>query len=344
MDPPSPSTRLTRRQVVQGVGAVGLGLLAGCGRLPGQAQAPPPTRVHRIGLLDWEQPGADGAYTPAFWEALRELGYTEGQNLVVESRFAAGNLEQLPALTAELAASNVELIVTMGNAATNAAREGAPQIPIVVARGGGDPVGAGRITSFARPGGNVTGVITATVDIAGKWLELLKGAVPTISRVALLADPLNETTDAHLRELGRAAEFLQVRLQSLDLDEPEALPAAFAAMRQEHAEALVLVPGGRASPLRARTAALALANGLPAVAEWRAFTVEGGLMSYGPSRTDMARRAASFVDRMLKGAKPADLPVERPMRFDLVINATTAQALSLTIPQHVLLQATEVIQ
>jgi putative tryptophan/tyrosine transport system substrate-binding protein len=334
--------RPSRRQVVQGAGAVGLGLVAGCGRWPWQAQAPPAGSVHRIGLLD--QSSADDPYTLTFWEALGDLGYTEGHNLVVESRFAAGNLQQLPALAAELAASNVELIVAMGNASANAAREAAPQIPIVVARGGGDPVGAGRITSFARPGGNVTGVVTATVEIAAKWLELLKEAVPAISRVALLADHLNETTDAHLREIARAAESLQVRLQSLGLDEPEALTAAFTAMQQEHAEALVLVPGGRASLQASRIAALALAHGLPAVAEWRTFTVAGGLMSYGPSRVDLARRAASFVDRILKGAKPADLPVERPMRFDFVINATTAQALRLTIPQHVLLQATEVIQ
>jgi putative tryptophan/tyrosine transport system substrate-binding protein len=333
---------LSRRQFVQGAGLASAGLLAGCGRLPWQAQAP--GRVHRIGYLDWEQPSADDSDTLAFWEALRDLGYTEGQNLVVESRVAAGNLEQLPTLAAELVASNVELIVAMGNASANAAREAAPRTPIVWARGGGDPVGTGRIASYARPGGNITGVVTASVDLAGKWLDLLKETVPALSRVALLADPLNETTDVFLRELAGAAELLQIRLQFLELDDPEALTAAFSAMRQEHAEALVLVPGGRASPQRARIVALALANGLPAVTEQRRFTVAGGLMSYGPSRADMARRAAGLVDRILQGAKPADLPVEQPMRFDFVINLQTAQALGLTIPPHILAQATEVIQ
>jgi putative tryptophan/tyrosine transport system substrate-binding protein len=334
--------KLSRRQVVQGVGAAGLGLLAGCGRWPGQAQAP--GRVHRIGYLDWSHPSVDEPYTLAFWEALRDLGYTEGQNLVVESRVAAGNLEQLPALAEELAASNIELIVAMGNASANAAREAAPRTPIVWARAGGDPVRTRRIASFARPGGNVTGVVTASVDLAGKWLELLKETVPALSRVALLADPLNESTVVFLSELAGAAELLQIRLQYLELDDPEALTAAFAAMQQEHAEALVLVPGGQASLQRARIAALALAHGLPAVTEQRTFTDAGGLLSYGPSRADMGRRAASLVDRILRGAQPADLPVERPMRFDFVINAKTAQALGLTIPAHVLLQATEVIQ
>jgi putative tryptophan/tyrosine transport system substrate-binding protein len=187
-------------------------------------------------------------------------------------------------------------------------------------------------------------VVTATVDLAGKWLELLKEVVPAISRVALLADPRNENTDPQLRELARAAEILQVRLQSLDVDAPEALTAAFSAMQQEQAEARVLVPGGRAALQQASIAALALANRLPAVAEWRDFTVTGGLMSYGPSRADMVRRAAYYVDRILKGAQPADLPVERPMRFDFVVNMQTARDLRITFPNEILLQVTEVLQ
>jgi putative tryptophan/tyrosine transport system substrate-binding protein len=332
--------RWSHRQVVQGAGAVGLGLLAGCGRWPGQA--PAPERVPRIGYLDVL--GADDPYAAQLWEGLRDLGYHKGQNLVVESRFADGKPEQLPLLAAELAGLNLELIAASGVTAAKAASEAAPRTPVVIVRGGGDAVGTGLIASFARPGANVTGVVTASTDLIGKWLELLGEVLPRISRVAVLSDPTNETTDAHLNALARAAAHQQVRLQYLDVDEPQVLASAFAAMDQEHAEALILVPGSRATRQRSRIAALALAHGLPAVAEWRDFTADGGLMNYGASSADLVRQAATFVDKILKGAKPADLPVERPMRFDFVINLRTAQALGLTIPPHVLLQATEVIQ
>jgi putative ABC transport system substrate-binding protein len=325
---------------VQGAGVAGLGLLVGCGRLAGQ---PPATeRVLRIGYLDILR--ADDPDAAELWGGLRDLGYHRGDNLVVESRCADGNPEQLPSLAAELASLNLELIAASGIVAAKAASEAAPRTPIVIVRGGGDVVGTGLIASFARPGTNVTGVVTASADYVGKWLELLIEALPPISRVAVISDPTNDTTDAHLKELARAAARQQVRLQYCDVAGPEALPAVFAAMLQEQAEALILVPGSWATLQRSRIAALALANGLPAVAEWRDFTVDGGLMNYAASSADRVQRAATLVDKILKGAKPADLPVERPMRYDFVINLKTAQALGLTIPQHVLLQATEVIQ
>jgi putative ABC transport system substrate-binding protein len=331
---------VSRRRFVQGAGVAGLGLLAGCGRWPGQP--PAPWSVHRIGYLDLR--GADDSYAPALWESLRDLGYIEGQNLVVESRFADGNPLQLSQFAAELAALNLELVVASGTNPARAASEAAPQTPIVMARGGGDALGTGLIASLARPGGNITGVIGTGVALAGKWLELLKEALPAISRVALLSDPLNSSADGYLRELARASELLQIRLQAFDVTDPEGLAVVFSAMREEHAEALVLMGGGRVSGQRSRIAALALATRLPALAEWRDFTTAGGLLSYGPSTAELVRRAASFVDRILKGAKPADLPVEQPTTFDFVINLKTAQALGLTIPPHVLLQATEVIQ
>jgi putative tryptophan/tyrosine transport system substrate-binding protein len=331
--------RVSRRQVVHGAGAVGLGLLAGCGRLPWQAAQP--VRVWRIGYLE---PASEPTWFEAFRAALVELGYVEGQNLSIENRFAEGQPERLPSLAAELAALNVELVVARGSAAALATADTAPATPIVLATGGGDAVGSGLIASFARPGGNITGVNTASVDIAAKWLELLKEAVPTLSRVALLSDPHAAVTNAHLTEMERAAATLGVELQALNLGAPEQLTGAFSAMQQEHAEGLVLVPGGRAGPQRSRIAALALTYGLPAVSEWRDFAAGGGLLAYGTNVTDLVRRAAVFVDKILKGAKPADLPMERPMRFDFVINLKTAQALGLTIPHHVLLQATEVLQ
>jgi putative ABC transport system substrate-binding protein len=331
--------RVSRRQVVHGAGAVGLGLLAGCGRLPWQAAQP--VRVWRIGYLE---PASEPTWFEAFRAALVELGYVEGQNLSIENRFAEGQPERLPGLAAELAALNVELLVARGAGAALAAADAAPATPIVLGSGGGDAVGSGLIDSFARPGGNITGVNTASVDIAAKWLELLKEAVPTLSRVALLSDPTAPVTHAHLREMERAAATLGIQLQALNLGAPEEVTGAFSAMQQEHAEGLVLLPGGRAGPQRSRIAALALTNGWPAASEWREFAVSGGLLAYGTNVTDLVRRAAVFVDKILKGAKPADLPMERPMLFELVINLKTAQALGLTIPPHVLAQATQLIQ
>ena len=329
--------RPSRRQFVQGAGVAGLGLLAGCGRLPGQA----PAQAWRIGYLNQS---FDGPQTDGLREGLRDLGYVEGQNLVIEYRFAEGQLERLPSLAAELAASHPALIVANGSVAPRIASEAAPGMPIVIAGGGGAPIETGLIAGFAQPGGNITGVITASADIAAKWLELLRETLPTLSRVALLSDPTVNITVVHLREMERAAAILGVRLQSLNLGEPAELPDAFTAMQQGHAEGLILLPGGRAGAQRSRIAELALAQRLPAVSEWREFAEAGGLIAYGTNSANLSRRAATFVDKILKGAKPADLPVERPMRFDLVINAKTAQALGLTIPQHVLLQVTEVIQ
>jgi putative tryptophan/tyrosine transport system substrate-binding protein len=330
---------LSRRQFVLVGGVAGLGLLAGCGRWPWQAARP--VRVPRIGYLE---PASERTWFDAFRAALGELGYVEGQSLSIEYRSAEGQPERLPGLATELAVSNVELVVARGSAAALAAADAAPATPIVLGSGGGDAVGTGLIASFARPGGNITGVNTASVDIAAKWLELLKEAVPTLSRVAVLSDPTPPVTSAHLTEIERAAATLGVRLQALSLGAPEELTGAFSAMQQEHAEGLVLLPGGRAGPQRSRIAALALTNGLPSVSEWREFAAGGGLLAYGTNVTDLLRRAAVFVDKILKGAKPADLPVERPMRFDFVINLKTAQALGLTIPHEILLQVTEVIQ
>jgi putative ABC transport system substrate-binding protein len=278
------------------------------------------------------------------WEALGALWNREGQNLLVEYRLAEGDLERLASFATELAAQNFELIIAAGTTPAEFATKATSQTPIVIVRG--DTVGLGRdvIASFARPGGNLTGVVTAAADYAGKWLELLHEVLPGLTRVAVLFDPLNDSSAAQLQVLEQGAEVLHIRLQHLTVAEADRLAAAFPAMHEEGAGALILVPGARATLQRAQVAALALANQIPAISEWPEFAANSGLMSYGANRADLLRRAATFVDRVLKGAKPADLPIERPTRFDLVINLQTAQALGLTIPQHVLLQATEIIQ
>jgi putative ABC transport system substrate-binding protein len=330
---------LSRRQFVQGAGVAGLGLLAGCGRLPGPAPTPV---VHRIGYLDLR--GSDDPERAMLWEALGELGYREGQNLLVESRLADGDLERLASFATELAAQNLELIVAAGTIPAGLASKATSQTPIVMMRGDAVGLGPEVIASFSRPGGNLTGVVTAAADYAGKWLELLNEVLPELARVALLFDPMNDSSPAQLQVLEHAAEVLHIGLQHLTVAEPDKLAAAFSVMKEEHAGALILVPGGRATLQRAQIAALALMNQIPAMSEWPDFAASSGLMGYGASRADLIHRAATFVDRVLKGEKPADLPVERPMRFDFVINLKTAQALGLTIPQHVLLQATDVIQ
>ena len=328
---------LTRRQLMQGASVVGLGLLAGCGRLPGQAQAP----AWRIGYL---HQSFDGPQTDGLRQGLRDLGYVEGQNLVVEYRFAEGRLERLPALAAELVGFQPVLIAANGSIAPRVVSDAAPSMPIVISGGGGAPVELGLVAGFARPGGNITGVITASVDIAAKWLEMLREALPGLSRVALLSDPTADISVVHVREIERAAVILGVQVQSLSLGDPAELPALFATIQQAPADGLILLPGGRAGAQRSRIAELALAHHLPAVSEWREFAEAGGLMAYGADAVNLSYRAATFVDKILKGAKPADLPVERPMHFEFVINLKSAQTLGLALPQRVLLQATEIIQ
>jgi putative tryptophan/tyrosine transport system substrate-binding protein len=330
---------VSRRQVVQGAGAVGLGLLAGCGRLPGQG--PQTARVPRIGYLGGAAPG--GPTEAAFLEGLRELGYVEGHNIGIEWRFAEGRAERLPALVAELLGLPVDLILASGPSATLAAKHAATTLPIVMCFGG-DPIELGLIASLARPGGNITGLAALTVELGPKRLQLFAEALPGLSSVAVLWDA--SVGPSHRARLDAAAQSLALHLQPLEVHGPDDLDGAIKATSTGRAEALFLAwdPLSFFSAYRRRIAELAARGRLPWTGGSNDFAETGALLSYGANFPSMYRRAASHVDQILKGAKPADLPVEQPTRFDFVINLQTAQALGLTIPQHILLQATEVIQ
>jgi putative ABC transport system substrate-binding protein len=335
-------TRLSRRQIVQGVGAVGLGLLAGCGRLP-FAVPPPATRVHRIGFLSGNPPsGVNTARVLAFRQGMHDLGYVEGQNLVIEQRHA-DRRDQFAARAAELVRLQPEVIlVAASQVARSLLAATSTMIPIVsagVGTGAPDLVAGGLAVSHARPGGTVTGLSTPV--LVGKQLQLLQDAVPSLSRVAVLYDP---TIMEFTREPEEAARTLGLQLQVVGATSPEDLEPALAAATRDHADGLFLPAVGWINANATRIAELALQNRLPSMWAGTDAVGRGGLMAYAPNPTAMFRRAAYYVDRILKGTKPADLPVEQPREFEFIINAKTAQALGVTIPHHVLLQATELIQ
>jgi putative ABC transport system substrate-binding protein len=311
---------------------------------PRTAEAQQATNVHRIGRLSAGSPTEPNAHLEAFRQGLRELGYVEGQNLIIESRYAEGSEERLPDLAAELVRLKVEVIVAGGSSTIRAAQHATRTIPIVMA-GSYDPVGRGLVASLARPGGNTTGLSFLGDELPGKRLELLKEAVPQSARVAVLANPAAGGYESVLHNLTGAAQALGLHLRVVELRSAEELDTAFATMTREGVDALIVV-SDRAlmDGLGGRTVDLAATHRLPAMYDWRELVVAGGLMSYGPSLPDMFQRAATYVDRILKGAKPADLPVEQPTKFTLVINLKTAQAIGLTIPPTLLFQADEVIR
>ena len=328
--------RATRRQFLRGAGAAGLALLAGCGRLPWQAQ---PSQTPRIGYLgDRTIP----VFEEAFRQGLREHGNVEGQNIVIEWRFAEGSPEGLADLAGELLARRVKVIVAGTTLAALAAGRATSSTPIVMANG--DPVGSGLAASLARPGGNVTGVSNFGGQLAGKRLELLRDVIPGVARVAVLWTPANPLKVAEWTETQSAGGTLGMELQSLEVGRPEELEVAFAAATREEADALVVFGDNLTGGHAPRIVELAARSRLPTIYGVRMFMDAGGLMAYGANIPSLYRRAAYYVDRILKGAKPAELPVEQPREFDFIINLKTAQALGLTIPQHVLLQATEVLQ
>jgi putative tryptophan/tyrosine transport system substrate-binding protein len=333
--------RWSRRQVVQGAGAVGLALLAGCGRWPGQA--PAPATVHRIGFLSSATPAAMTARLAAFRQGLHELGYVEGTNLLIETRWAEGQLDRVPELAAELAHLSVDVLVVHGDEPIRSAKQASSMIPIVMGLSG-DPVGLGFVASLARPGGHITGLSIMSPQLSAKRLELLKEAVPSTSRVGFVWYPGNPGIALALRETETAAPLLRVQVQPLEVRSPNDFGGAFDAAIAQGVDALRVTSGGLTTSHLTRIIELAAERRLPTLYEGRESVLAGGLMSYGPNIPELSRRAATYVDKILKGANPADLPIEQPMRFDFVINLRTAQALGLTIPHHVLLQATEVIQ
>jgi putative ABC transport system substrate-binding protein len=324
------------------IGAITLGLVVA----PLAAEAQPVARMVRIGLLELDVAAEEPRSREAFFQGLRDLGYVEGRNLVIEYRDAAGKVERFPALAGELVALKVDVIVTAGGTlAAQAAKQATTTLPIVFASVG-DPVAEGLVTSLARPGGNLTGSSAVFPELVGKWLEVLKQAVPGVSRVALLLKPDSLPDRAkkdRLTAADVAARALGMRLQVVEARGPEEFERAFSDMTRERAEALVVWATPVFNLERGRLAQLAAKNRLPAVYSFRTYVDAGGLMSYGPDRPAMFRRTAIYVDKILKGAKPGDLPVEQPTKFEL-INLRAAKTLRLTVPQSLLGRADEVIR
>ena len=313
--------------------------------VPLAAEAQEAAKIARIGYL-----GTNRAANPHLHEALRQglrdLGYVEGRNLMIEYRDAEGKVERLPALAAELVALKLDVIVAPGTPQALAAKQATKTIPIVFTAAS-DPVPDGLVTSLARPGGNVTGLASLSPELVGKGLEQLKQAVPRVSRVAVLWPPggLGERTEKDmLKEADAAGRALGLRLQVVEARGPADLDRAFSDMARASAGALTVLPSSMFLSERRRLVDLAARNRLPAVYPQREFVYAGGLLSYGPNVADLFRRAATYVDRILKGANPADLPVEQPTKFELVINLKTAKALGLTIPPSVIQRADQVIE
>jgi putative tryptophan/tyrosine transport system substrate-binding protein len=312
---------------------------------PLTAKAQQAARVARIGYLTGNL-AARTRLLEAFRQALRDLGYVETRNVVIEYRDAEGKLERLPALAAELVALKVDVIVASGTLAALAARQETSTLPIVFSPAG-DPVGSGLVTSLARPGGNVTGLSALALDLVGKHLELLKQAISRVSRVAVLWQPgaFGERAEKDmLKEAEVAARDLGVRLQLVEARESTDFDRAFSEMNKARADALTVLGSNMFVSERRRLVDLAAEKRLPAMYQVRELVDAGGLMSYGPNLADLYRRAATYVDRILKGAKPGDLPVEQPTKFELVVNLKAAKDLGLTIPQSVLSRADDLIQ
>ena len=321
------------------IGTLAVFLLAG----PLAAEAQAPAKVSRIGFLSVGSP-TDNLFTlEAFQQGLRELGYVEGQNIAIEYRFAEGRPERLPVLAADLVRLKVAVIVTGSPPAPEAAKRATSTIPIVFAVIG-DPVAQGLVASLAWPGGNITGLANLAQEVVGKQLELLKEVAPKVSRVAVLQNPSNHAHLFVLRQAEGAARALGVQLHILQARTPPEIEAAFAAMSRQRAGGVVVLRDTLFLTQRTQIAALAAKSRLPAVYGLREEAEAGGLMAYGANVLLMYRRAATYVDKILKGVKPADLPVEQPTKFELVINLKTAKALGLTIPQSLLQRADEVIQ
>ena len=326
---------IDRRTLLAGTGAV---LLLG---QPLAVDAQQAGRVHRVGFLSL-QSGLTST-TEAFQQGLRELGYVEGRNLIIEYRWAARKEERLPELAAELVRLKVEVIVTAAAPTIEAARRATSAIPIVMAAVA-DPLGSGLVASLARPGGNITGLTALSTELAGKRLQLVSELVPKVTRVAVLAHHGTSATRLFLEEMRAAAQHIKIQLVVQEVNETGDLPGAVAAMQRERAQALIVQVTPFSADNVKRILELGVQHRLPAMYDVRSFVAAGGLVSYGPSLSEMFRRAAFYVDRILKGTKPGDLPIEQPTKLELVINLKTAKALGLTIPPSLLSRADEVIE
>jgi ABC-type uncharacterized transport system substrate-binding protein len=314
--------------------------LAMCGAV---AQAQQPAKVPRIGYLAGTKPATYPARVAAFRQGLRELGYAEGKNIVVEYRYAEGKADRERELAAGLANLKVDVIVTTGPTLTRAAKEATVTIPIVFAQDG-DPVASGFVASLARPGGNITGLSTLAPELSGKRLELLKEIVPKLSRVTVIGTSTEPGNAQLLKEMELAAEALKVKLQYLDVLSSKDIATAFRAAANGRADGVVMLGSAVFNTHRIQIVELAVKSRLPATYTRPEYVEDGGLMTYGPSINDLFRRAATYVDKILKGAKAADLAVEQPKKFEFIINLKTAKQIGLTIPPNVLARADKVIK
>jgi len=324
---------------------IGLAVILSLTLAPLVGEAQPAASLPRIGFLAPSSPSDSrvARYLEAFRQGLRELGYVEGQNIAIEFRWAGDQYDRLPGLAAELVRLKVNVIVAGGPPAIQAAQRATDTIPIVMAAAA-DPVAAGFVASLARPGGNITGISNMLPELLGKQLELLKEVLPKVSRVALLGNPANPNNASFVQQAQAAARASRVRLQPLEARDPGEIDRAFAAITRERADAVIVLTDTVLLDHRTRIADHAVRRRLPTVFGTRQFAEGGGLLAYGPSLDAGFRRAPTYVDKILKGAKPADLPIEQPATFELVINLTAAKALGLTIPQSLLIRADQVIQ
>jgi putative tryptophan/tyrosine transport system substrate-binding protein len=332
-----------RRRIVSPLVAAALAAVAFGGLPPPLSRsAEPEPRILRVGFVNPYSPSTAPRAFSAFRQRLRELGWVEGQNLVIEWSWADGRYDRLPTLMTEAIARKVDVLVTWGTPAAIAARNTTSTVPIVVAAMG-DPIGTGLAATLARPGGNLTGLSMAQADIAGKWLELLQETVPRLSKIAIISNPDSPIINRLQEQLEAAAPARGLKLRLIEVRNPEAFDHAFKQARRE-AQAVLVLSDPLTFTHRREITAFTARHRLPAIYTVRDFVDEGGLMSYGTDIAVVSRRAADYVDRILKGAKPSDLPIEQPTKFELVVNLKTAQALGLTIPESVLLRADEVIR
>jgi putative tryptophan/tyrosine transport system substrate-binding protein len=311
--------------------------------VPFGALGQPQGKVARVGFLSLNSASFNAQNTAAFLSGMRELGYVEGRNLVIEWRFADGRFERLPVLAAELVQLRVDVIVADPSSAIGAAQKATATIPIVMATTG-DPVGNGFVKSLASPGGNITGLSTMGSDTGAKLVDLLRSTIPGLARVAVLVPTSRASYRSTTRSVLTGAQQAGVKVQVIEAFTPQEIETAFATMAREKAGAVIVGTTTFSTPLKRQIAALALKQRLPSMFGTREYVDAGGLMSYGTKLTDLFNRCATYVDKVLRGSKPGDLPVQQPVVFELVVNLRTARAIGLAIPQSVLLRADEVIE
>jgi putative ABC transport system substrate-binding protein len=307
------------------------------------ADAQPERKMARIGVLMVGDPLAGRIYIQGFEQGLGKLGYRKDENFTVEYRYAEGTVAEFRSVAAEFVRAQVDVIVAWGTAATAGAKQATTTIPII-AVAVGDPVGTALIASLTRPGGNITGLSNISAELSAKQLTLLKELLPVVTDVAVLRNPTNPVSEPQLKWTALAARSLHMQLHVIDVRVPDELDSAFSAATKERVGAMTVLADPMFLSHRARIADLAVKNRLPTTFNWRQYAEAGGLLAYGPSVEEMWRRAPTFVDKVLRGTKPADLPFEQPTKFDLVVNLRTAKAIGLTIPQSLLLRADELIQ